>query len=389
MKQKIMRKYFLLIGLIFIFAFALLGQENLIKLKVATEQANIRLKPDIGSIIIHQAPQGTILDSTGKENEWYRITIRTKEGDQVTGYVHESLVIEIRTPGQEKETIETLREKPEIKTPPKIQVETPELISEPAPPPEARVNLSLSGGGLYFPGGDLNKGAEGLVDFYSDDLEVQEVGEIKPLHLSYVFGGELNLPFSSKFSLGLGIDYLSGKQESTVEFPTETSFDTFTSRSKVEVYPIRFCLSFYPAPYFYMKSGVEILIAKTTYFYHFELEDFYQEWNGEADAQGIGYLGSLGLVIAPKSRVNFFMEVTGRYAKISGFKGKNIFTDSTEYQDTEEGKLYFYKITSDGISYPRLFIWEREPSEAGVTDVKEAVIDLSGISLRAGFRIRF
>ena len=39
------------------------------KIKVVTEQANIRLEPDIGSAIIRQVSQGTILESTAKENE--------------------------------------------------------------------------------------------------------------------------------------------------------------------------------------------------------------------------------------------------------------------------------------------------------------------------------
>ena len=47
-------------------------QESSGKLEVVTEQANIRLEPDIGSTIIHQAPQGTMLESTSKQGEWYQ-----------------------------------------------------------------------------------------------------------------------------------------------------------------------------------------------------------------------------------------------------------------------------------------------------------------------------
>ncbi len=79
------------------------GEEVLRKLKVVTEQANIRLKPSIGSIIIKQVPDGTILESTGQESEWYLIQLTPDELERVTGYVHESMVIIIEGPPKEQE----------------------------------------------------------------------------------------------------------------------------------------------------------------------------------------------------------------------------------------------------------------------------------------------
>ena len=110
MKKKINKSCALLLAISFLFLARAEGEEVLIKLKVVTEQANIRLKPSIGSIIIKQVPQGTTLESTGKEGEWYLIKLKPDEEDRVSGYVHESMVIVLEGPPIEKEKKEIREE---------------------------------------------------------------------------------------------------------------------------------------------------------------------------------------------------------------------------------------------------------------------------------------
>jgi len=88
------------------------GQESTLKLKVVAEQANIRLEPDIASVIIRQVPQGTILESTGKEGEWHAVKLTSKEGAIVSGYVHESLVVMAEAFPQQKEKPRKIQEAP-------------------------------------------------------------------------------------------------------------------------------------------------------------------------------------------------------------------------------------------------------------------------------------
>jgi len=75
MKKKITKASTLLLAASLLFLSVARGEEVLRKLKVVTEQANIRLKPSIGSIIIKQVPEGTILESTGQEGEWFLIQL--------------------------------------------------------------------------------------------------------------------------------------------------------------------------------------------------------------------------------------------------------------------------------------------------------------------------
>lgn len=391
MKKKINKSCALLLAISFLFLARAEGEEVLIKLKVVTEQANIRLKPAIGSIIIKQVPQGTTLESTRKEGEWYLIKLKTDEEDRVSGYVHESMVIILEGPPIEKEKKEIREELEEREKIEEIPLPQPVVPKPPArQPSKSLFELCFSWGGSFISGGDLNRGIQGLADYHSDLLADQGTGEVKPAHLSYILGGELTFPLSSHFFLGLGADYFLRERESVVEFQEGPSTETLIMRPKIQALPIRLVISYYPIPSFYVKSGIEYYFAKCAYLYRSLKLGSWEEWQGEAKAQGFGFLGGLGYELKLSSAFSFIIEATGRYAKITGFKGKDRSQDSTGLDYTEEGKLYIYQIrTSAENSYPLLFIRENKPTEANVFDPREAIINFSGFSLKTGFKIKF
>jgi len=405
MKKKITKACTLLLAASILFLSAARGEEVLRKLKVVTEQANIRLKPSIGSIIIKQVPEGSILESTGQEGEWFLIKLTPDELEQVSGYVHESMVIIIEGPPKEQEEPEIIKEQEETEkpeeeekkeeTPPQEPVITPPSQPVVTPPPSVKpprflFDLVFSGGGSFISGGDLNDGSQGLADYRSNILAVQPQGQAKPAHLSYILGGELTLALSSHFSLGIGVDYFLGERQSLVEFPDDPSSETLTIHPKMQAVPLRLAVSFYPAPNFYAKIGVEYYLAKCAYYYRFQREGSWEEWRGEATAQDLGILAGLGFEFELTSSFNFIIEATIRYARISGFKGRDRSKDSTGTNLIEEGTLYFYRVATAGEdSYPLLFIREDTPTEANVFDPREAVINFSGLSLKTGFKIKF
>jgi len=257
-------------------------------------------------------------------------------------------------------------------------------------PSKSRSALLVIGGGNYISGGDLNDGSQGLADYRSDILAIQPQGQVKPAHLSYILGGEITLALSSHFSLGIGADFFLGEKESLVEFREDPSSETFTAHPKMQAVPLRLAISYYPVPNFYAKFGIEYYLAKCAYYYRFEREVSWEEWRGEATAKDFGILGGLGLELNLSSSFSFIIEATGRYARISGFKGRDRSRDSTGTDHIEEGTLYFYRAeTSGGDSYPLLFIRENIPAETSVFNPREAIIDFSGFSLKAGIKIKF
>ncbi len=376
------------------------AQEPRTKLKVVSEIANIRQNPDIGSAILQQLPQGTILEATQKQGDWYVIQLRLQEDKILSGYVHESLVTVISGPAPEEVKIpepqkeEPVKEEPveveevEKLRPVKIQPQTQEV------PPDtseySNFHLSISAGMSYFLDGDLNEGAIGLGDYYATSLGESRNGTISPLRTGYIFEGEMNIAFSSKVFLNIGGAYFSGKKESTVEYPEGTYVEVYTTQPRIRSIPARVSISFYPNPAFYIRLGGEYHFAECSYFYRYEEANFWQEWRGEASGQGPGVFGALGIEANPVGNVSFFLETLGRYCKISDFSGTDVYTDSDGSQSEEKGTLYFYQgyITA-GESYSLLYIREKKPTEAGVSDAKAATMDLSGFEVRIGIRFKF
>jgi hypothetical protein len=376
------------------------AQETRTQLKVVSEIANIRQNPDIGSAIIQQLPQGTILEATQKRGEWYVIQLRLDEEKILSGFVHESLVTIIKGPAPEEVKItepkreEPLKEEPveveEVEDVRPVRIQTQIQEPPPAAPEYSRFRISFTGGMTYVLGGDLNEGAIGLGDYYAAILGESKNGTISSLHTGYIFEVEMNMALFSKFFLNIGGAYLSGKKESRIEYPEGTYVEVYTTHPRIRSVPARLSISFYPNEAFYLKLGGEYHFAKCSYFYRYEEADFWQEWKGDANGQGPGFFGGLGIEANPTGNVRFFLEMLARFCKITNFNGMDEYKDSTGSQSTENGTLYIYQghITEDK-SYPLLYIRDRTPSEADVSEAKAATINLSGFEVRVGIRFKF
>jgi hypothetical protein len=364
------------------------AQDVFIKLKVVAEQANIRLEPDISSIIIRQVPQGTILRATEKKQEWFAVQLTPELGTAISGYVHESLVTAIEPLPEEKSSpvIPKKKEKQKIPAPipPTIEQEEEQQIFP------YKVSLSVLGGGNYVGGGDLNLGIKGLADLHEDMLGIRGKGEINSVHLGYVVGLEVSFPLTQRLSLGIAAEHFQGKNESQVDYSQGTSSSVLLMRPGIRATPVSFFLSFNPVSTWYVIGGFSYYFARCSYTYSFQSDDLTQQRVGKASSRGIGLLGGLGFKKNLSSNLSLLVEITGRLAKIQGFKGKEDSQDSSGQKATEKGTLYLIQAQIlEERTHSILFIRETRPSEAGIIDAREAQINLSGISLRLGFQIHF
>jgi len=377
-------------------------QEVKFQLKIVADVANIRLEPDIGSTIIHQLSKDSFIQSTGKQGDWYHILLEPEEGRIITGYIHESLVIEVENytqikkekeqPPDAKKEIEQEKkeEKPEDVEEIPQEKEFPIIKTSESSSFISRPHLFLSLGINYISGGDLNEGIQGLVDYYVSTLKTPYPGEVRPLHLGYAFCAEILFPLNEHFFLGLGADYLLTEKENRIDMENSSSSSLLNANPKTQALPIRISVSYFPIPPLYFKIGGEYYFARCTYLYRYREGDYFQEWKGESKANGIGIVGGIGFIQKLNNNLSLFIESTGRYAKIDGFNGKNDYKESTGYEFFEEGSLYSYDIRVSGEqSYPVMFIRDKKPSESRVANVKLAVIDFSGLTFRAGIKIRF
>ena len=83
-------------------------------------------------------------------------------------------------------------------------------------------------------------------------------------------------------------------------------------------------------------------------------------------------------------------EADFRFAKIGGFTGKDISANSDGESYTEQGTLYYFQGRAGSQEdFPLVFIRSDMPTEAGVSAPREAKVNFSGMSLKAGIRFRF
>ncbi len=369
------------------------------KLKVVTEVANIRSQPDIGSSILYQAEKNSLLEYLDRSGEWFKIRFQPEEGEPLTGYVHESLVVELFPLPDEKEQKEDPRQEtpPEKEIPPKIKIIPPEEkpvepekippAVKPSPPP---YYLSIKGGFHYTNSGDLNSGAAGLADFYQDRLNASDPLKPDPHHVNYMFGADISFPLNSWFYLGVGADYYSGKTGTEIPFRPQDNKIEITTRPGLKALPVHFAADVFLTPALYLRAGIEYIFASCSYYYRFSQGDYWQEWKGEAEAQAPGLLAGVGFTQKLNQFLDIFIEATGRYAKISRFKGTDTYQDSTGLSNQEKGYLYLFQAqTAPEKTFDLLFIRDRKPSEAGVLNPQRATVDFSGVSIVFGLKFRF
>jgi hypothetical protein len=101
-------------------------------------------------------------------------------------------------------------------------------------------------------------------------------------------------------------------------------------------------------------------------------------------------------VVVPAPPPPLFLEVGGRYAKLSPFEGSYHYawwdsTDGPSNTDRSNATLYTYEYlsSSDSAWHKSINAWENEPSGSTYRNVSEANVDFSGAQFRFGFAISF
>ena len=368
------------------------GQQAPVKLKVTAEIANVRLKPSIGSVIIRQIPEGNILESIGREGEWYIVKLEPDDRGNTSGYVHESLVLpldETVRPPRKPQIIDLEPKKPAeqvvTETPVSAREETAEISGE------AGWSVSVTAGGQYTLGGELNKASQAFADFFATRSGVLGDAETDAIHLSFAFGGELAFDMLPGVALVVGADFYSGSGTSQVNFNRTKATDVYTAKPRFQAIPVRLGIALSPVREITIKAGISYTIARCGYSFSFAQDDFSQTMTGEADGAGIGAWGALALELPLSDNMGFIVEASGHYAPLKNFEGTGTYSDSnTESAVAEKGKLWAYDFVQGGKTIsPLILIRSQRPAEAYVENAREATIDFSGMSIKAGIKVRF
>jgi hypothetical protein len=257
-------------------------------------------------------------------------------------------------------------------------------------------SLRLYGGLNYLQGGDLNTGLKGFADSaiyeFANSGYSHSGGEYQDINWGAAAGGELVFQFSRNFGLGIGAGYCQAAKSSTVTLMGPDTLN-FIFNPMASVIPIKVELIFFlplsDAFRISLSAGPEYYLASVRADIRREFSASWLQWNQEADGQGIGFQGGIGLEIRLCRHVSLLIEGKGRYAKIKEFKGTKSIITSYGHQEEEEGTLYYYIDNFNFKPFPHIFVSSGIPTDPWVQDARKAEVDFSGGSVLGGIVFRF
>ncbi len=262
----------------------------------------------------------------------------------------------------------------------------------------SRFSIKLYGGYDYMAANDVNAGSRfyfDVLDWYQSQGFGSMTGAYRPLHGGINFGGDIIYQITPSIGIGVGAGFLRSAADSLAAFTeTDMSIDVTTS-VKLSAVPIRLGL-FLDIP----MGGKLNLTANAGAAYYAGLKfDATQgleysptSWSRmnvvgtERSGADIGFHGSLGLEYKFSTKMGFFVEAVGRYAKLKNFKtvtGTSETAGGTP--ETTVGVLYLFSEPVGTQVFTMFGISEMPPT---IGTFREPKFDLSGFSLQAGLRIR-
>lgn len=268
---------------------------------------------------------------------------------------------------------------------------------------ESKFRLDISGGCTYFASGDVNPGTQAFLEWGKSGFATSE-GAYKSLHLGYEAGGDLIYALSGRLGLGLSAGFVrcSIRNQANGWDGDYGPSALFTTESELTAVPIRLFVE-YAIPL----KGKFGLIADAGLTYYLSAK-YYSNWQETYSVATsveywldittdttkpkvpLGFQGGLGVEYHLSRRLALSVEAQGRWARFRGLRGTSVANireggNPIEPLFEEEGVLYYGPVASLAGS-PRLIMVQSAPPSGSA---REAIVDFSGVSLRAGIRVYF
>jgi len=271
-----------------------------------------------------------------------------------------------------------------------------------------RFSIKLSGGLSGFTGGDINRHLK-TYDGYLSEMTYYSGGETKTLHFGSDLEGEIRWDINPRFALVAGTGYIYGEEKSYFEFEGSIPFggqftypQSYTILQKIKVIPLKLGMH-YTLPAlskvnFFFDMGICYYKGKASLWkQHFSPEYagyfiiYTKEEKFDLEANDIGFYGGIGIEFSIANNLALVLEVQGRYARLS-LSGKKIYSVWERPWVVEEGDLYTGErdLLDEGYGEqcPDLIISRFRPSGDEFQNIRRAVLDLGGFSIKVGIRIK-
>ncbi len=266
-------------------------------------------------------------------------------------------------------------------------------VALPASAEEAsRFSLRLSGGGAYTMGGDINAGQEGYMQYWGTLASVigyDVQGEFKNARLGPSFAADFVFQLTRWLGIGVGAEYVSASHQSLYTLTAPGYSYDMTSTPHFSAIPIKLglFLTAYESTGFrcVLHAGVGYYIGRAGSEWMLSGSGGAQSETTELTANGLGFHGGMAFEVRLSSSLGLLLELAGRYARFTGWKGSTTYAYS-EGSNSVEGKAYYFEVDNGYYLYPVVFVSDQTPD--GVTGLRDARVDFSGGSVRLGIIIR-
>ena len=151
---------------------------------------------------------------------------------------------------------------------------------------------------------------------------------------------------------------------------------------------VYYCLSRSSKLRFFVSGGIGYYFVKTSEVYTNEWDGNWSLENQSAKGEGFGFQGGMGLELDIFKNIAIVVEGYGRYAKIKDFEGDRDWSMSFGPDGSLKGGLYYFESDTPYGWLPYIGISDRVPGGANRRNVRIATVDLSGFTVRIGFKIR-
>lgn len=259
----------------------------------------------------------------------------------------------------------------------------------------AQFSLKLNGGMTWINGNDYNKGVAGYMD-YLNNTYTGVSGEFEQLKGALNFQGELIFFFNPNMGIGLGGGYFGFNKSNLVTY-TVVTLDEITYSPKFTVIPL--FLNFHYMVRIAPRLNLDLFIGPSLYLTSLKWTDsdtwLLWDLSSTFESKGTAFGGQAGLGFDFEMAPGFSLIVDGSYriAQVSEIGGpwtqKGTFLFFTIDNSEPDSFMWSYKWNSGGETYDMISIGPDLPAGTGISGAKKAILNLSGISASAGFKIRF
>jgi len=264
-------------------------------------------------------------------------------------------------------------------------------------------HLKLSGGMGTLDGGDFNTGIDGINTKLIDLSALSGFATVSSMdHLKW--GADLSIeaimditPF---LAASIGIGYIRRDLDTTGEIEVmDIGTAALILKPTFSAVPIELNL-YYTVPLFsslnvFFKAGGSYYLGKADFSYREEetlvgAPTVWEYSKGTGNAASLGLQGGIGLEYGISERIGLFLEAAGRYANFKNWDYDGKYENSVGTSQSFKGTWYYaeaYDETTDDY-YASILLENETPSGWYLRNVRKAEVDFSGLSFRAGIKIR-